>query len=263
LLAAFAGAAESPRTPTPLPRAHAHNDYEHKRPLFDAIDRGFCGVEADVWLVDGKLLVAHDRDKVIPERTLEALYLEPLRARVARNDGRVFPGGPTVTLLIDVKSEATNTYVALREVLRRHEEMLTRFHPDRTETNAITIVISGNRARDLMAAESLRLAAYDGRVADLDSDASPHFIPLISDNWTKLFRWKAGADEGPISADEKVKLMDLVTRAHGQGRRLRLWAAPDNPAMWQVLFDAGVDFINTDNLDGLEKFLLASKERQP
>src|SRR5690242_5509037 len=44
----------------PLTRAHAHNDYEHTRPLLDALDQGFCSVEADVWLIDGELRVAHD-----------------------------------------------------------------------------------------------------------------------------------------------------------------------------------------------------------
>src|SRR5262249_1980163 len=34
--------------PTPLIHAHAHNDYEHTRPLFDALDQGFCSVEADI-----------------------------------------------------------------------------------------------------------------------------------------------------------------------------------------------------------------------
>ena len=29
-------------------------------PLFDALEQGFCSVEADIHLVDGKLLVAHD-----------------------------------------------------------------------------------------------------------------------------------------------------------------------------------------------------------
>jgi len=67
--------------PKPLVNAHAHNDYEHARPLLDALDRGFCSVEADVWLVDGQLLVAHDRGKAKPGRTLQALYLDPLRAR--------------------------------------------------------------------------------------------------------------------------------------------------------------------------------------
>ena len=34
--------------PALLIHAHAHNDYEHARPLLDALDHGFCGVEADV-----------------------------------------------------------------------------------------------------------------------------------------------------------------------------------------------------------------------
>ena len=50
----------------PLPKAHAHNDYEHKCPLLDALDHGFCGVEADIYLVDGTLLVAHDRKDLKP-----------------------------------------------------------------------------------------------------------------------------------------------------------------------------------------------------
>ena len=61
--------------PVPLPQAHAHNDYHHPRPLLDALDHGFCGVEADIFLVDGELLVGHDRTELKPERTLESLYL--------------------------------------------------------------------------------------------------------------------------------------------------------------------------------------------
>jgi hypothetical protein len=240
----------------PLPRAHAHNDYEHARPLLDALDRGFCSVEADIWLVDGRLLVAHDLKDAKPERTLQALYLEPLRARVEKNGGRVFAGGPTLLFLIDVKSGATNTYIAVRQLLQSYTNMLTRFHSDRTETNAVTVVISGNRARDLMASEDVRLAAYDGRVADLEAGASPHFIPLISDNWANLFRWRAGASEGPLPADEKRKLMELVQRTHAQKRLLRLWGAPDTPVAWRALSEAGVDFLNTDDLAGLQKFLL-------
>src|SRR5436190_1820266 len=37
-----------------LPNAHAHNDYLHTRPLLDALDQGFCSVEADIHLVNGK-----------------------------------------------------------------------------------------------------------------------------------------------------------------------------------------------------------------
>ena len=66
----------------PLERAHAHNDYEHERPLYDALDHGFKSVEADIWLIDGELVVSHDDPRLPtteePQGTLESLYLKPL-----------------------------------------------------------------------------------------------------------------------------------------------------------------------------------------
>jgi hypothetical protein len=44
----------------PLTSAHAHNDYEHSRPLLDALDNGFCSVEADIWLTNGVDIVGTD-----------------------------------------------------------------------------------------------------------------------------------------------------------------------------------------------------------
>src|SRR5207245_1971454 len=94
-----ARAHDPPAAKATPPRRHAHNGYQHRRPLLDVLDRGFCSVEADAYLIDGKLLVAHDRKDVKPDRTLQALDLDldPLRARVRANGGRVHPGGPTVS----------------------------------------------------------------------------------------------------------------------------------------------------------------------
>src|SRR5512133_19730 len=111
--------------PVPLPHAHAHNDYEHRRPLLDALDQGFCSVEADIWLVQGRLLVAHNRSAVKPERTLQALYLDPLRERDKTNGNRIFPEVPSLTLLVDVKSDAGRTYEVLRKVLGDYRQILT------------------------------------------------------------------------------------------------------------------------------------------
>ena len=71
-----------------LENAHAHNDYWHERPLFDALDQGFTSVEADIFLRDGKLLIGHEFKELNPEKTLESLYLEPLARRV-RDHGLV------------------------------------------------------------------------------------------------------------------------------------------------------------------------------
>lgn len=238
--------------PKPLLHAHAHNDYEHARPLFDALEQGFCSVEADVWLVNGRLLVAHDKDKVKPERTLESLYLDPLRERVKKNGGWLFKNGPEASLLIDVKSAAEPTYAALREVLSRYADILTTFRDGKVATNAVRVIISGNRAPGLLAAETVRYAAMDGRLTDLETADADPIIGWMSDNWMKSFKWRG---EGEFPATERERLKQIVAKAHQRGWRVRFWATPDNPAIWRELHSAGVDLLNTDDLPGLAAFL--------
>ena len=253
LLGALSGSlGADPLSVIPLPRAHSHNDYEHARPLRDALDQGFCSVEADIYLVDGELLVAHDRAKVRPERTLQALYLDPLRERVRQNGGSVYRDGPPVVLLIDVKSDPEPTWAALNRVLRTYTNMLTRFAPGRIETNAVTVVISGNRARAKLAAETVRFAGLDGRPEDLDASEGRDLIPLISEDWKRLFPWRG---TGSFSKAEQQRLRAFVTKAHQAGRKVRFWGTPDTRVMWELLLAYDVDFINADNLEGLREFL--------
>jgi hypothetical protein len=253
LLTALIGAAKA-GAPKPLPHAHSHNDYEHKRPLLDALDQGFCNVEADVHLIQGTLLVGHNPLELRPDRTLQSLYLDPLRQRIQQNGGRVYPDGPTVTLLIDAKSDAASTYTAIKKALEPYHDMLTVFKGDTVEPGAITVIISGNRDRKSMAAEQLRYAAVDGRLQDLDANPPPpaSLVPWVSAAWTGVFKWRG---TGPISPEDTAKLKTLVQKAHAQHRLLRFWETPDNPTAWKLLSNAGVDLINTDNLPGLAQFM--------
>lgn len=235
----------------PLVHAHAHNDYLHKRPLRDALKHGFASVEADVFLVEGELLVAHDEKDVRPELTLKTLYLGPLRERTRAKGGWVFDKGRPLTLLIDVKSEAEATYAALHRVLIEYEDILTTVDDGKLETRAVTVIVSGNRAIETVAAQKKRYAALDGRFSDLDSTHPAHLIPLISDNWQKHFQWTG---DGPFPGAEREKLRAIVSRAHERGRRVRLWATPEGPAVWKELLAAGVDLINTDDLKGFEDY---------
>ena len=238
--------------PKPLVAAHAHNDYAHQRPLFDALDCGFCSVEADIYLVDGQLLVAHDRKAVKPGRTLQSLYLDPLRERVKRNGGRVFPDGPEFTLLIDLKADWKTIYPVLRGVLTNYADVLSTFRDGAKQTNAITIILTGDRSREMFAGESTRYAAFDGDLSDLDSDAS--IVAWISSQWGQTFQWRG---QGEMPEGERAQLKDIVTRAHARGRRVRFWGAPDFVAFWRGLQEAGVDLINTDDLKGAQAFLSA------
>lgn len=242
----------------PLAQAHAHNDYEHERPLLDALDHGFTSVEADIYLVGDELLVGHDFWDLRPGRTLQHLYLDPLAARVASNNGKVYQGSPQpLQLLVDIKNTGTETYTELDQVLQSYRQMLTRYDLGQVHTSAVTVVISGDRPRDLMEDQSVRYAFYDGRMSDLDTGATSAFMPLISDNWNSLFAWQG---VGPMPTEQQTQLRHIIAVAHQNGQRVRFWATPDEPgaqreAVWHELRAAGVDHINTDDLAGLENFL--------
>lgn len=242
-----------PPQPVPLLRAHAHNDYRHPRPLFDALAHGFSSVEADIFLVDGKLLVAHERSELRPERTLEALYLDPLHELIRENGGRVYRNGPRFTLHIDIKTDGIETYRVLSPLLARYGDILDSVEGGEVTRRAVMAVVSGNRPQELMAAETTRYAGIDGRLSDLDSDKPAHLMPLISDHWGRNFRWRGG---GPIPPDEKEKLRGIIEKIHAKGRRVRFWATPEVPAVWSELYASGADYINTDDLCGLQEFLL-------
>lgn len=244
----------------PLAAAHAHNDYEHRRPLLDALEHGFTSVEADVWLVDGELLVAHDLKDAKPGVTLESLYLDPLE-KLVRNQGHsVYPHWDgSLQILIDIKSEGEATYAAVEQELAEHRDIMTRYSNGTTKTGPVTAVISGNRPLATMQAQGKRFGFYDGRSAELTSGMPAGLMPLVSDNWTKLFTWQG---VGPMPEAERTKLRAYMADAHATGYRVRFWATPDQPgaardAVWHELFDAGADHINTDDLEALEQFLTA------
>lgn len=255
ILAVFAAGCQQA---VPFPRAHAHNDYQHRRPLFDALDHGFCSIEVDIHLVDGKLLVAHDLDEVDTAKTLQSLYLDPLHARVTRNGGCAFPASDQpLTLLIDIKSEGGPTYDVLRDALLPYRDMLTMTFVDGTvNPRAVNVVLTGRVPRAWIAREAVRFVACDGILEDLAITPSPavNLVPQVNAKWDGLFTWRG---DGRMPEAEQRELKRLVTRAHAQHRRLRLWAAPDNRAAWEVLYDNGVDLINSDDLPGLRRFLLS------
>lgn len=234
-----------------LPRAHSHNDYKRNPPLTAALNQGFLSVEADVHLRGRELLIGHTGGEVKPGVTLQSLYLDPLLARVRANGGRVYPGGPKgFQLLVEFKSDADESYLALREILRDYTEMLTAFDSGKVREGAVTIVITGRRPESLLRAEPLRYAALDGDVGDLDSPETTLFATISAD-WSSRFQWRSGR----VDPAERRQLARFVARAHARGRKIRFWAIPDREEAWELMYDEGVDLINTNKVAELAAFL--------
>ncbi|WP_339734243.1 phosphatidylinositol-specific phospholipase C/glycerophosphodiester phosphodiesterase family protein [uncultured Gimesia sp.] len=234
-------------------QAHAHNDYRHRRPLWDALKNGFWSVEADIFLVDGELLVGHSRSELSRERTLRTLYLKPLKEYFKKHPLKTDEKSPPFTLLIDIKTDGEDVYPVLRNQLREYEGLLCTYQDGKMIRGPVQVVISGDRPKEMIEADNPRYAGIDGRLSDLNSDQPSDLMPLISDRWTSHFEYRG---KGKMPEAEKVKLREIVKQAHAAGRRVRFWATPESEELWQELVNAEVDHINTDELEKLSAFLM-------
>lgn len=241
-----------------LPQAFAHNDYFHERPLLDALDNGYTNIEADVFLQSGNLVVAHINPFFKSSRTLENLYLKPLAKRIAQNGGTVFAGSDEgITLMIDIKTDAYDTYGSLKKILEKYRNILTSYDNGIISKGPVMIVLSGNKPYGMIKAERHRFAFIDQDLTEAVRDTAVHNVyALASCKYSKLLRWTG---KGNIPAGEQKRLVAYVTVAHRYGRRVRLWASPENDAVWQQLLRCGVDLINTDKLVELRNFLVKYK----
>lgn len=229
----------------PALRLHGHNDYLQPVACTRALELGLGSIEADIFLEAGELLVGHERWQLRGYRSLRGMYLEPLREAVATMGNRLRSDGAPLVLLIDIKADGDRVWPVLRAELERYASMLTRFLGDRVVPGAVTVLLSGDRPTAQLAAESERLCAIDGRLADLERvpSPSPTLMPWVSSSWREVSDW-TGSDE--LMTDEVARVRRLVAEALAQGRELRFWSAPDRPAGWAALFDLGVHRISTD-----------------
>ncbi len=231
----------------PHRQAHAHNDYEHAQPLWNALHNGFISVEADVHLIDGRLLVSHNRPQH-DAPSLQHLYLAPLDSLLTHNSDRIYPNYQgAFYLMIDCKTEAESTYRAIQKEVARYDRLRCT-----TSHCPVKIFISGNRAIETMIREGYQGIALDGRPPDLNKGISSDLMPVISDHFANWSSWKGKSEP---QANELARIHELAQRVHAEGKKLRLWAIPDDELAWSGLLEAGVDFINTDRLEELHLFL--------
>ncbi|MCG3198072.1 MAG: hypothetical protein GHCLOJNM_02566 [bacterium] len=242
---------------SPFVHAHAHNDYEHPRPLSDALDHRFYSVEADIWLVEGRILVAHDEGEW--KGTLKDLYLDPLQARV-REKGSVHGDGNPFLLWIDLKDGRPELNQELEDLLAQYP-MLTVFTDEEMLEGPVTAILTGDAESKTrhVAQFPRRRVCRDGTYSAEDSPADNRWR-WVALRWGSFFDWRG---EGEIPPEEHAKLTALVNDIHAKGRKLRFWGNPDKESYWRLALATGIDLINTDRLAELETFLAAKAANRP
>ncbi|KAL8886200.1 MAG: hypothetical protein Q9192_006524 [Flavoplaca navasiana] len=160
---------------------YSYNDYLREVPLYDALAAGCTGVEADIWLKEDDLLVAHTEDAILDDRTLQLLYLDPLLLILQERNpddtttSGVFEAAPdrTLTFLIDFKTDdpLVYDYVLSQLDLLRSYGWLTFWDGLATNLRPITVVATGEALFDYLTANDIyRDAFFDAPLDKLEDE---------------------------------------------------------------------------------------------
>jgi alkaline phosphatase len=222
-------------------KVHSHNDYEQNVPFWKAISAGVSSIEADVFLKNGRLMVAHEPESITDFKTLKRLYLEPLQESL---DLGLITNSP-LQFLIDIKSEAEPTLDAIIAELLEY--------PMITNSKNIFIIISGNRPEISEYLKYPDFISFDYQSLEPIEDSNAlSKVGLISLSFRSFTDWNG---KGRLTKEDLERVATAVDVAHSFGKPFRFWATPDSKTAWKAMVGIGVDYINTDNPFECVKYL--------
>ncbi len=231
-------------------RGHSHNDYHQNIPLLTAYYAGMGSIEADVFLRNGQLFVAHEVSEISEEATLKKLYLEPLAKFHAKNGNRPYRDSTLrLQLVIDLKQDYREVLPQLIKELSVYPNVFN----SGKHLNAIKIVLSGNMPGPAEFKNYPDYISFDGRPNIVYTDEQLKRVAMISDDLGAYTAWNGKGQ--PVKADE-IKLKAVIESAHRKNKPFRFWASQDSPNTWIVLEKLGADWINTDQPEKLHEFYL-------
>ena len=202
-------------------RLHSHNDYNRHPPLFRALRYGAESIEVDVYERRGQVCVAHAPWGVRRGRTLEKIYLDPLRRILAVNGSSVYANGKPVVLYLDFKERPEKVFPALNLILERYRPMFAVFSDTGMVREGPLHVLVEHR--------------IDGN--DIYGHAA------------------RGAGDGPGVRMAFDKHSRVKGRILPSGAPYRIYGAPDRRGYWRRQMEAGVGYLHTNRLKAARKFL--------
>lgn len=219
---------------------HSHNDYWRPAPFWTAYSYKLYSYEADVYLVDGVVCVAHDREDIKPENNIESLYIEPMVSVYKANGGKPWEDAKHgIQLMVDIKDETDLTMEALVEAFGKYPEVFDRS----VNPYGVQIVITGNFPDP---EDFDKWPAYMGIDGRFDEEYTPEQferVVMFSAPFSNYVRWNG---KGTMIPEQEAELKKAIDKAHSMNRPVRFWGTPEYETMYYTFYNLGIDFINTD-----------------
>ncbi len=222
--------------------AHSHNDYKNNIPFYRAYEKGFGSIEADVYAVNGKLMVAHDKTEIVESRSLKILYTDPLIEKLAHDQQR------QLRLLIEIKED----YKAVLPLVISELKPLEPYFSYPGHPGRLSIVLTGAVPP---AAEMVNYPEW----ISFDVDHLDGFTPeqwkkvgLVSFPFSKYVHWNG---KGVLNNEEISRVSGGIDSVHAAGKMIRFYETPDTKSSWLALIRLKVDIIGTDKIEELGDFL--------
>ena len=223
---------------------HSHNDYAGKLPFYEAYSNEAGVIEADVFLVNNELPVAHTSKEITTYNTLRSLYLDPLSNKLKYLAGKAYSDNKPLILMIDVKSEADATLKVIAQQLKMYPELIS--------NKNLKVVISGNRPSPANWKEYPEYIYFDGRLNENYSPEQLSRVEMISEDLKEITVWNG---KGVLTQADSEKVQAVIKKVHDQNKKIRFWGTQDNVNTWMTLMNLSVDYIATDNVPTLTQFI--------
>jgi len=228
---------------------HSHNDYLQPQPFYTAHANHFASMEVDVFLVNNELYVAHNKEDIDKERTIERLYIEPILAQIKLNgNNKIYRDSGKLQLMIDLKTDGGPALKCLEAKLKP----IRKYFDVKNNPDAVKLVVTGD------APDHSRFKAFD----DIFFFDGKRNTPYTADQLKRVAFFSAGLQEftkwnglGRMVEEDYRKSKNFVDSVHRQGKQVRFWGNPDTKTCWQAFIKMGVDFLNTDSPAEMAKFL--------
>jgi hypothetical protein len=95
-----------------------------------------------------------------------------------------------------------------------------------------------------------------GNLSDVEKNVDSGQMPLIDVDFSEIINWKG---TGNIPFEDFVKIKDLVTKVHGQNKKISFMNCPNNKTVADLIKTSKADFINSQEATQMADYFEGTK----